>query len=155
MALIALFITLGILTIGARASTKADLKHRQARQVRTLHADRGALRFCRHHPRAHRFCRRAPFFRARIRWTTRELAETRALLNPFRVPRWFRLQAECIYSHENGGYGWHADTGTLHATNAEMVLRIGEAKEVSVRSEELGDEWIEVVFGEGEPETLA
>jgi hypothetical protein len=38
---------------------------------------------------------------------------------------------------------------TLHATNAEMALRIAEAKQVPVRSEELGDEWIEVVFGEG------
>lgn len=35
---------------------------------------------------------------------------------------------------------------TVHASNAEMMLRIGEANEMQVRSEELGDDWIEVEF---------
>lgn len=35
---------------------------------------------------------------------------------------------------------------TVHAINAEMVLRIAEALQVPVQSEELGDEWLEVTF---------
>jgi hypothetical protein len=35
---------------------------------------------------------------------------------------------------------------TVHAENAEMVLRIGEALGREVRSEDLNDEWIEVTF---------
>ena len=36
----------------------------------------------------------------------------------------------------------------VHAENAEMMLRIGEALNRPVRSEDLNDEWIEVTFGE-------
>ncbi len=39
---------------------------------------------------------------------------------------------------------------TVHAENAEMVLRMGEALGRSVVSEELGDDWIEVKFGKAE-----
>lgn len=35
---------------------------------------------------------------------------------------------------------------TIHATNAEMVLRMAEAMEREVGSEELGNGWIEVSF---------
>lgn len=35
----------------------------------------------------------------------------------------------------------------VHAANAEMVLRIGEATGRFVQSEELGDGWLEVTFG--------
>lgn len=35
----------------------------------------------------------------------------------------------------------------VHAENAEMMLRIGEATRRPVRSEEIGDDWIEVHFG--------
>lgn len=35
---------------------------------------------------------------------------------------------------------------SVHAENAEMVLRMAEALGRGVRSEELGDEWIEVTF---------
>ena len=118
-----LFTLLIALATKATASTKAQLKHREHRQLHTLHADRGTLRFCRNHPRARVFCtaRRLRFTRARIGWTTRELAETRALLNPYRVPAWFRAQAECIYSHESGGYGWHADTGNGYRTGLQFL----------------------------------
>lgn len=37
---------------------------------------------------------------------------------------------------------------TVRAWNAEMVIRIGEATGREVRSEELGDEWLEVTFAE-------
>jgi len=36
---------------------------------------------------------------------------------------------------------------TVHAANAEMVLRLADAFDCPVRSEELGDEWLAVVFG--------
>ena len=35
---------------------------------------------------------------------------------------------------------------TVHAENAEMVLRMAEALGRGVRSEDLNDEWIEVFF---------
>lgn len=37
---------------------------------------------------------------------------------------------------------------TLHASNAEMVLRMAEATDRPVTSTEVGDDWIEVAFGE-------
>lgn len=54
-------------------------------------------------------------------WLRRELAKTRAALNPYRVPGWFRSQALCIYSHENGGYGWHANTGNGYQTGLQFA----------------------------------
>ena len=124
-----LVLTVAFLTLLIAAATKAtassssELRARQHRQVARLHADRGALRFCANHPKARAFCtaRRLRFVRARIGWTTRELAETRALLNPYRVPAWFRAQANCIYSHESGGYGWHADTGNGYRTGLQFL----------------------------------
>jgi len=103
-ALICLFIAVAT---KASASTKAQLKHREHRQLHTLHADRGTLRFCRNHPRARVFCtaHRLRFTRARIGWTTRELAETRALLNPFRVPAWWLPGALCV--HRGESTDWH------------------------------------------------
>lgn len=35
---------------------------------------------------------------------------------------------------------------TVHATNAEMMLRIAERHSLSVRSEEAGNGWLHVVF---------
>ena len=35
---------------------------------------------------------------------------------------------------------------TIHANNAEMVLRISEALNIPVRCEELDDEWLNVIF---------
>lgn len=101
----------------------ADLHMRKHRQLHTLHSDRGALRFCANHPRARTFCtrRRLKFIRARIEWTQRELRETMVALNPWRVPGWFVQQAECIYSHESGGYGWHADTGNGYRTGLQFL----------------------------------
>lgn len=118
------FITLLIAaTTKAAASSKAELASRQHRQQARLHADRGALRFCHNHPKAHAFCTpaRLRFVRARIGWTSRELAETVALLNPWRVPGWFVREAECIYSHESGGYGWHAHTGNGYETGMQFL----------------------------------
>lgn len=37
---------------------------------------------------------------------------------------------------------------TVHAENAEMVLRMGEALGRAVRSEEIGNDWLEVTFAE-------
>jgi hypothetical protein len=37
-------------------------------------------------------------------------------------------------------------TFTAHAANAEMMLRIGEALDLAVSSEDMGDEWMEVTF---------
>lgn len=34
----------------------------------------------------------------------------------------------------------------IHTTNAEMVIRISEAIERPVKSEELGDGWMEIIF---------
>jgi hypothetical protein len=106
-------ITLALITLLVAVATKAtasstsELRTRQHRQVARIHADRGALRFCANHPAAHVFCttRRLRFVRARIRWTTRELAETRVLLNPWRVPAWFRQQALCV--HHGESIDWH------------------------------------------------
>lgn len=36
---------------------------------------------------------------------------------------------------------------TLHASNAEMVLRMADATDRPVTSTEVGNDWIEVVFG--------
>lgn len=109
--------------IRAARTSVAVLQAREHRQVARLHADRGSLRFCRNHPKARVFCtrRRVRFLKARIRWVTRELAETRALLNPWRVPGWFRQQALCIYSHESGGYGWGAHTGNGYETGMQFL----------------------------------
>jgi hypothetical protein len=35
----------------------------------------------------------------------------------------------------------------LHASNAEMALRLGEARGASVQSEELDDDWLTVTYG--------
>lgn len=107
----------------ATAATTGELHKRQHRQLHTIHADRGALRFCKNHPRARAFCtrRHLKLWKARISWTRRELAETRAALNPWRVPAWFRQQAECIYSHESGGYGWNANTGNGYQTGMQFL----------------------------------
>ena len=42
----------------------------------------------------------------------------------------------------------------IHARNAELVLRMAEATGRHVRADEVGDDWLEVVFGasEGVPE---
>lgn len=123
-------LTIALITLLSCCATKATagererkLEKRADRQRATLHADRGSLRFCRNHPRAHTFCtaKRLRFIRARVGWTKRELAETLALLNPYRVPAWFRAQAECIYSYENGGYGWHAHTGNGYETGLQFL----------------------------------
>jgi hypothetical protein len=42
--------------------------------------------------------------------------------------------------------GFEQTTFTVHAENAEMMLRIAEALGVTVQSEELGDGWLEVEF---------
>lgn len=34
----------------------------------------------------------------------------------------------------------------IHASNAEMALRLAESLGLSVQSEELGDDWLEVVY---------
>ena len=39
---------------------------------------------------------------------------------------------------------------TVHAANAEMILRLGEAAERHVQSVELDENWIEVTFAEAE-----
>lgn len=39
----------------------------------------------------------------------------------FTVPIWFRRQAFCIESHENGGYGWHAHTGNGYETGLQFL----------------------------------
>ncbi len=86
-------------TVKATAASERTLKQREHRQLRTLHADRGSLRFCHHHPRARAFCtgRRLRFLRARVGWVSRELAETRAALNPW-PPHYHEWL--CLHSHE-------------------------------------------------------
>lgn len=124
MILTALLITLFVCVAGkASPASTTTLEKRKHRQVARLHADRGSLRFCRNHPTARVFCtrRNLRFIRHRIRWTARELGETLAQLNPWRVPGWFVRQAECIYSHESGGYGWHADTGNGYRTGLQFL----------------------------------
>lgn len=39
---------------------------------------------------------------------------------------------------------------TVHATNAEMMLRVAECHGLTVRSEEAGDGWIHVTFARTE-----
>lgn len=119
---LAALILLLALTHASKASA-ANLEARKHRQTARLHADRGSLRFCHNHPRARVFCTpaRLRFLRARIGWTSRELRETLAALNPYRVPGWFRVQAECIFSHESGGYGWHANTGNGYQTGLQFL----------------------------------
>jgi hypothetical protein len=85
------------------------LKQREHRQQATLHADRGTVRFFRHHRRlAHTQAGRRAlrFARAELRWTRRELAETRAALRPRAPwPSWWYAQAMCI--HRNEAVDWH------------------------------------------------
>jgi hypothetical protein len=85
------------------------LKQREHRQQATLRADRGTVRFFHHHRRlAHtQVGRRAlRFAQAELRWTRRELAETRAALRPrYRVPGWFVSAALCV--HRGESRDWH------------------------------------------------
>lgn len=101
-----MLLAIALITLLVCFATKATagererkLEKRAHHQRATLHADRGSLRFCRRHPQAVVFCtpRRLRFVRARIGWTTRELAETLAALRP-RIPHlneWL-----CIHSYE-------------------------------------------------------
>jgi hypothetical protein len=99
------------------------LKQREHRQQATLHADRGTVRFFRRHRRlAHtRAGRRAlRFARAELRWTRRELAETRAALRPrYRVPGWFVGAATCLHSHEGA---WDSNTGNGYFGGLQFLL---------------------------------
>jgi len=57
-----------------------------------------------------------------------------------------------VRGFELGRLWWilHTDSGevweTVHASNAEMILRIGEATGREVFSEEVGDDWLHVQF---------
>lgn len=46
--------------------------------------------------------------------------------------------------HDDDAPGTHSQT--VHATNAEMMLRIAERFDLLVRSEELGEGWLQVTF---------
>jgi hypothetical protein len=85
------------------------LKQREHRQQATLQADRGTVRFFRRHRRlAHTQAGRRAlrFAQAELRWTRRELAETRAALRPrYRVPAWFLSAALCVHRGESSD--WH------------------------------------------------
>jgi hypothetical protein len=49
---------------------------------------------------------------------------------------WQRLQTEPL-----------PVVATLHATNAEMALRLSDALEIPAAAEELNDDWLSVTFG--------
>lgn len=58
----------------------------------------------------------------------------------------FTLGFECGLLWEMAKSNDDEFSQTVHAENAEMVLRIGEALGRAVRSEELGDDWIDVTL---------
>lgn len=95
-----MLLTFALITLLVCCASKASagererkLEKRAHHQRATLHADRGSLRFCRNHPKAKVFCtsRRLRFIRARIGWTRRELAETRARLE---TRRWEAMNGD-------------------------------------------------------------
>ena len=137
-AAIALFLALILAApAGAHTSRTDSLKKREQRQLRTLVSSHSTLRFFERHarilyggPLARRRAawRVVRFHRARIGWTIRELGETRAslrvLLRPA-IPH--RAQWLCIFSHENGGYGWTAQTGNGYYGGLQMDLSFQRA----------------------------
>lgn len=103
----------------ATASTTSQLHRRARTQRQIISHDHGALRFCKAHHPARKFCtmRHKKFWRAQIRWTRRELGETLLILRvrsrpkpvpvSYGAPSWFVQQALCVHSHE----GSWTDTG--------------------------------------------
>lgn len=97
-----------------KAASLSTLHRRENHQRQTLHRDHGTQRFFARHwwllfrPSTAPMAWRAfTFARAEIRWTLRELAETRAQLRPV-SPSWLVQAFECIHSHEGA---WTDDTG--------------------------------------------
>lgn len=116
--------------VGTAIKRETMLK-REQRQVTTIRQDVGTLRFFRRHrwlvrgvhtgPIARRALRLA---RAEIRWTRRELAETRAALRPpapivSYVSAWL-----CIHRHEGS---WSANTGNGYYGGLQMDLAFQRA----------------------------
>lgn len=58
----------------------------------------------------------------------------------------FALGFECGRLWEMAKANEEEFSQTVHAENAEMVLRMSDALNRTVRSEEIGDDWIEVTF---------
>jgi hypothetical protein len=116
------------------------LKQREHRQQATLHADRGTVRFFRHHLRlAHTLAGRRAlrFAQAELRWTRRELAETRAALRPrYRVPAWWLPGALCVHNGESRDWtienppysgGMQMDATFQRNYGPEFLARYGSA----------------------------
>ena len=110
------------------AASEQVLRHREHRQVQSLHRWNGTIRFFRTHPRlarsrvGHRELRRA---RVWVRVIRRELADTRDALkvslnhSRFQVPGWWLAQAACIRSHEGA---WTSNTGNGYFGAYQFLL---------------------------------
>jgi hypothetical protein len=73
----------------ASAASLTTLRHREHRQRATLHADRGTLKFFKQRPwlaRTRPGREALRFARAELRWTGREIGETKLALRPATVP---------------------------------------------------------------------
>lgn len=88
----------------ATSASVATLHHREHRQVRSLHARLGTIRFFHRHPQLARTTPGQRALRVAHVWIPilrRELAETRAQLPPRAPwPAWWYGQAMCIHRHE-------------------------------------------------------
>lgn len=108
---LAAFFIATIVAARSSAATQSELRAREKKQVATLHRVTGTVVFFRRHPWLlkyghHRETARRELRRARIwvRIVTRELAETRAALQP----DWAALQiaAATVIGRESGGDPW-------------------------------------------------
>jgi hypothetical protein len=99
------------------------LKHREHRQTRSLHRYRGTLIFFSNHKKLARSrVGRLEVRRARVwvRVIRRELAETRAQLQPRPLfDRGWLAQATCIHQHEGA---WNANTGNGYYGGFQFLL---------------------------------
>lgn len=106
------------------------LKAQEHRQILGIERAKNTLAFFQKHPKLlysanARVKRRAwhavAVMRQRIIYGRRALARTRAALERLRQPAIaHRGQWLCIYSHENGGYGWRANTGNGYYGGLQM-----------------------------------
>lgn len=111
--------------------TSAELRDRQARVVRRVERAKTMIRWFErhHHGKTIAWLRRHPralrdvnVARQRVIRGRAELERIRALLRKRETPARPRHYREwlCIYSHENGGYGWTAHTGNGYYGGLQM-----------------------------------
>lgn len=128
-----LFLTVSILavTLGGTAGTatahqdfsKMTLNEVQHYQLRVIRHARTVVRFWKHHPRIYashwRFASRdAKFHRQQIKWTKRELEETRSKLRPPETVYHGSTSAWlCIHRYEGP---WNANTGNGYYGGLQM-----------------------------------